>query len=133
MVTFSRRCISVLKEHKGHMSENIRSHLFKASNVVITCSSSGKLTTSLVEYWRDHVLLPSLGPTEEISTHLGLLGRTDRRKGVIRSHFRSTRLEEPKKTTDQIQPLDVFFNRQMKVIPRRLFEHLLLDELDIKH
>ena len=34
------------KEPKGHMSENIRSHLFKASNVVITCSSSGKLTTS---------------------------------------------------------------------------------------
>lgn len=50
-----------LKEHKGYMSENIRSHLFKASNVVITCSSSGKPTTSLVEYWRDHVLLPSLG------------------------------------------------------------------------
>lgn len=49
-----------LKEPKGHMSENIRSHLFKASNVVITCSSSGKLTTFSVEYWRDHVLLPSL-------------------------------------------------------------------------
>jgi hypothetical protein len=48
-----------LKEPKGHMSENIRSHLFKTSNVVITCSSSGKLTTSLVEYWRDHVLLLS--------------------------------------------------------------------------
>ena len=39
-----------LKEPKGHMNENIRSHLFKASNVVVTCSSSGKLTTSLVEY-----------------------------------------------------------------------------------
>ena len=36
-----------------------------------------------------------------------------------------------KKTTDQIQPLDVFFNRQMKVIPRRLYDRVLLDELDI--
>lgn len=42
-----------------------------------------------------------------------------------------TRLEVPKKTTDQIQPLDVFFNRQMKVILRRLYDRVLLDELDI--
>jgi hypothetical protein len=32
---------------------------------------------------------------------------------------------------DQIQPLDVFVNRQMKVIPRRLYDRVLLDELDI--
>jgi hypothetical protein len=39
-----------LKEPKGRISENIRSHLFKTSNVIVMCSSSGKLTTSLVEY-----------------------------------------------------------------------------------
>ncbi|CAF1673171.1 unnamed protein product, partial [Adineta ricciae] len=33
----------------------------KEPNGLITCSSSGKLSTSLVEYWRDNVLLPSLG------------------------------------------------------------------------
>ena len=47
-----------LKEPKGRMSGNIKSHLYKVDNVVVTCSASGKLTTSLVEYWCDHVLLP---------------------------------------------------------------------------
>lgn len=40
-----------------------------------------------------------------------------------------TTLEIPKKTTGQIQPLDVFFNGQMKVIPHRLYDRVLLDEL----
>ena len=34
-----------LKEASGHLSDNIRKDLFTASNVVITCSKSGKLTT----------------------------------------------------------------------------------------
>ena len=49
-----------LKEPKERMSEKIKAHLCKAENVVVTCSASGKLTTSLVEYWRDHVLPPSI-------------------------------------------------------------------------
>ena len=39
-----------LKEAKGRMSDNIKAHLYKADNVLVTCSASGKLTTSLVEY-----------------------------------------------------------------------------------
>ncbi len=120
-----------LKEPKGYISKNVRSHLFKTSNVVITCSSSGKLTTSLVEYWRDHVLLPSLGERKKfllISDCWG--GQTDG-KGIYDHIPGCTRLEVPKKTTNEIQPLDVFFNRQMKVIPRRLFDRVLLDELDV--
>ena len=39
-----------LKEPKGRMSDNIKAHLCKAENVIVTCSASGKLTTSLVEY-----------------------------------------------------------------------------------
>jgi hypothetical protein len=120
-----------LKEPKGHMSENIRSHLFKTSNVVVTCSSSGKLTTSLVEYWRDHVLLPSLGQRKKFLLISDCWGGQADGKGLYDHIPGCTRLEIPKKTTASIQPLDVFFNRQMKVIPRRLYDHVLLDELDI--
>ncbi|CAF1288700.1 unnamed protein product [Adineta ricciae] len=42
-----------------------------------------------------------------------------------------TRVEIPKKMTDQIQPLDVFFKRQMKVIPRRSYDRVLLDQVNI--
>ncbi|CAF4575949.1 unnamed protein product, partial [Didymodactylos carnosus] len=49
-----------LKEANGRMSENIKANLPQMKNVVVTCSASGKLTTSLVEYWRDKCLIPSL-------------------------------------------------------------------------
>ena len=120
-----------LKESKGHLSENIRWHLFKESNVVITCSSSGKLTTSLVEYWRDHVFLPSLGKHEKLLLISDCWGGQTDVKGLCDRIPGCIRLEIPKKTTDQIQPLDVFFNRQMKVILPRLYDRVLLDELDI--
>ena len=50
-----------LQEPKGKMGANVKKKLFKPSNAIITCSSSGKLTSSLVSYWRDHCLLPSIG------------------------------------------------------------------------
>jgi hypothetical protein len=49
-----------LKEPTSKMSDNIKNHLFKADNVVLTCSASGKLTTSLGQYWRDNVLASSI-------------------------------------------------------------------------
>ena len=64
MISLSEKIVGhiyfCLKEPKGRMSDNIKAHLYKADNVVVTCSASDKLTTSLVEYWRDHVLLPSI-------------------------------------------------------------------------
>jgi hypothetical protein len=36
-----------------------------------------------------------------------------------------------KKTTALIQPLDAFLNKQMKVIPRGIYDRVMLDELDI--
>jgi hypothetical protein len=41
------------------------------------------------------------------------------------------RFEVPWKTTSKIQPLDVFFNRQWKVIVRKVYERVVLDEIDI--
>ena len=43
------------------MGEQAKRHLFQPKNVVITCSGSGKLTTSLVEYRRDNCFLPLVG------------------------------------------------------------------------
>jgi hypothetical protein len=120
-----------LKEPKGHMSENIRSHLLKTSNVVVTCSSSGKLTTSLVEYWRDHVLIPSLAQRKKFLLISDCWGGQKDGKGLYDNIPGCTRVEIPKKTTSRIQPLNVFFNRQMKVIPRRMYDRVMLDGLDI--
>ncbi|CAF0938809.1 unnamed protein product [Adineta ricciae] len=49
-----------LKEVNGRMGDNIKGNLPQLKNVVVTCSASSKLTISLVEYWRNECLIPSL-------------------------------------------------------------------------
>ena len=120
-----------LKKPKQRMSDNIKAHPYKADNVVVTCSASGKLTTSLVEYWRDHVLLPSIS----LSSRSVLLsdnwsGQSDA-KGIYKKIKGLYRLEIPPKTTPKIQPLDVFFNRQYKVIAHKVYDLVILDDINI--
>ncbi|CAF1370406.1 unnamed protein product [Adineta ricciae] len=107
-----------LKEVNGRMSDNIKANLPQLKNVVVTCSASGKLTTSLVEYWRKECLIPSLTSQSVLLLSDSWPGQTSG-KGIYESIKGLKRLEIPWKTTSTIQPLDVFFNRQWKVIVRR--------------
>ena len=111
-----------------HILLDIKRKLFPASNIVLTCSSSGKLTTSLVEYWRDHVL--------RVSAPAQFLLLSDYWPGQRNADIYSTvrgckRLEILPHTTSRIQPLDVFFNRQWKLIVRRIFDHIQLNDIAI--
>ena len=47
-----------LKEASGRLGDTVKKNLLAPSNIVLTCSKSGKLTSSLIEYWRDNVLAP---------------------------------------------------------------------------
>ncbi|CAF1528982.1 unnamed protein product, partial [Didymodactylos carnosus] len=96
-----------LKEPTGHLSDPVRKSLFQADNVVVTCSKSGKLITSLVECWVDKVLQPTVKDKKclLLSDYWG--GERDV------NHYEKVknleRLEIPKKTTSMIQPLDVCY------------------------
>jgi len=110
-------------------SDRIKENLFNASNVVVTCSASGKLTTSLVSYWVDKVLRPSLsGKTLLISDCWN--GQGDN-KGLYDGIKGLFRVEIPAKTTSYRQPLDIYFNRQLKVLARRIYDRVTLDEINI--
>ena len=120
-----------LKESKERMSDNIDAYLYKADNVTVICSASGKLTTSLVEYWPGHVLLPSIS----LSSRSLLLsdswpGRNDA-KGIYKKIKGLYRLEILPKTTPKIQSPDVFSNRQYKVIAHRVCDRVILDDINI--
>ena len=113
------------------MSDNIKAHLYKADNVVVTCSASGKLTTSPVEYWRDHVLLLFISlSSRNLLLSDSLSGQSDA-KGIYKKIKGLYRLEIPPKTMPKTQPLDVFFNRQCKVTAHRVYDRVILDDINI--
>ena len=115
------------------MGEQVKRHLFQPKNVVITCSASGKLATSLFEYWRDNCFLPLVGAKCLLlsDSYLG----EDREvlyqpencgdKKVIH-------LQIPQNTTDKLQPLDCYFNRQIKNFLKACYHRVALDGLEIQ-
>ena len=107
---------------------DIRSKLFPASNVIVTCSQSGKLTTSLVEYWRDHVLRP-FAPSNSVLLSNSWPGQ--RSSDIYSSVKGCKRLEIPAHTPSRIQPLDVYFKKQWKLIAHRIFDHIQLHGIAI--
>ncbi|CAF1380908.1 unnamed protein product [Didymodactylos carnosus] len=116
----------------GKMGEQVKKNLFEPKNVVITCSSSGKVTTSLVDYWRYHCFLPL------VDTKCLLL--SDSYPGQCHAETyepkncggkQVTRLQIPQNTTDQLQLLDCYFNRQIKNFLKACYNRMALDELDI--
>ena len=93
----------------GKMGEQVKKHLFQPKNVTITCSSSGKLTTSLVDYSRDNCFLPLIGAK--------CLLLWDSYSGQSREEIylpqnckgkHMTRLQIPQNSTADLQPLDLF-------------------------
>ena len=107
-----------LKEPSGHLSERVKRNLFYAKNIVLTCSKSGKLTSSLVAYWHDHCLIPNISLKvllliDSFPTHANpeIIYRN-----LTNFEYRII----PPKTTSIIQPIDIYYNRQYKIMVRRI-------------
>ncbi|CAF2120193.1 unnamed protein product [Rotaria magnacalcarata] len=121
-----------LQEPTGKMGETVKKNLFEPSNVIITCSSSGKLTSSLVTYWRDNCLLPYIGKKCLLLSD-SWSGQNDAsiydKVNCKNKHL--TRIQIPQKTTNELQPLDVYYNRQMKNFIKKIYSRVNLDEIPI--
>ena len=133
MITMSDRHIGplflCLKEASGYLSGNIKKDLFTASNVVVSCSKSGKLTTSLVQYWIDNVLKPTIGNQKCLLLFDYSAGQCNETLYADLKYLK--RLEIPMKTTAIIQPCDVYYNRQYKYLVRKMYHHVRLYGLNI--
>ncbi|CAF1252143.1 unnamed protein product [Didymodactylos carnosus] len=121
-----------LQEPKGKMGELVKRGLFEPKNVVIACSSSGKLTSSLVRYWRDKCLLPFVG-NESLLLSDSLPGQGDEELYTQQEcgGKKVQRLAIPPKTTSDLQPLDCYTNRQIKNFIKKCHQRVALDELDV--
>ena len=118
-----------LKEPSGRLTENVKKSLFQTKNIILTCSKSGKLSTSLLQYWRDNVLEPAIGTNKFLL--ISDSWDVQSNKTLYEKLKNCQRIEIPKRTTSWIQPLDVYFNRQFKAIARKVYDHIRLDNIDI--
>ncbi|CAF1460214.1 unnamed protein product, partial [Rotaria sordida] len=117
-----------LKEPLGRIGDNVKKNLFHAKNIILTCSKSGKLTSSLVTYWVNQCLFPNLrSRTLLLVDSLPHQVHPEVYEGLKHFEYRVI----PPKTTSMIQPLDVYYNRQHKKIVRRIYDHVRLDEINI--
>ena len=93
---------------------------------------SGKLTTSLAEYWTDNCFLPLLGAKRSLLPD-SYPGQNRRELDQPEScdGIKVTSLPIPQNTTDELQPLDSYFNRQIKTFLKVCYHRVALDELDI--
>ena len=94
-----------------------------------TCSSSGKLTSSLVLYWRDQCLAPHIGDKSLLLSD-SWSGQNDRKiySDLLRKKKDVKRIMIPQHTTGELQPLDKYFNRQLKNFLKTLYHRVDMAE-----
>lgn len=49
-----------LQEPTGKLGPRVKQPMYQACNIHVTCSKSGKLTKTHVEYWAENILSPSV-------------------------------------------------------------------------
>ena len=114
------------------MDDIVKRRLFQAKNIVITCSSSDKLMNSLVKYWRDKVLVPSIGRKTLLLSDSWSGENGDNIDNDLKSIGKAVhRIQIPPRTTSDIQPLDKSFNRQIKNFAKKLYNRVALDQLNV--
>ena len=119
-----------LQESDGKTGERAKKNLFQPSNVVITCSKAGKLTSSLVRYWCEKYL----GSSVDKQCLLLSYSYSEQNDPKIYQDIPSKSIQRimiSKNTTCDIQPLDRYFNRQMRIFVKGLYHHVALEQIDI--
>src|SRR6185437_1846351 len=119
-------------ELAGRMRTRVEETYFQAPNVEVTCSSLGKLTTSLFERYVDYVLGPLLtGDCLLLLDSWGGQQSDECFQGIENLGFTCTRLRIPEGAMPTTQPLDVFYNRQYKGVVKKFYDHVSTQGLNI--
>jgi len=120
-----------LQEKSGRLGPIVQLNLFPAPNVTVTCSTSGKLTSTLVEYYLDQVLLKAVDKDFMLVLD-SWTGQKDR--GIFENRFGidgkplCTLKYIPEKCTDTCQPLDTTFHLQLKYFAKAIYAEASLAE-----
>jgi hypothetical protein len=118
----------VLQEPNGTFGVNVKKGLFQPENLLVECSSSGKVTTSILNIYYEEILKKNFTKLALIHDTFAVKFQRDKFSECFQKD--SMRLQIPQKCTSTHQPLDVFVFRQWKNFAKRCYNRVALDELN---
>lgn len=108
-----------MQEKDGEFGPRVKESLRSLpENIVLTCTKSGKMSSSSIQFWVNSCL------KQEICENKSLLIQDSWPGQKKIEHTNLKVLTIPPKTTRWIQPLDVYFFRQFKIIIRRISDYI---------
>lgn len=118
-----------LQEKSGKLGPRVKQDVerFLPPNVTLTCSTSGKMSTSLTEYFLEKQVVPNVNDKflwivdswtghTNMQTYEKVFGHSGRPRCVVKII--------PEKCTPLAQPLDTTFHRQLKYLAREVLAGL---------
>jgi hypothetical protein len=121
-----------LKEINGEFGPNVERDLFKADNVFVVCSTSGKLTKNLVKEFAKNIIKPNINQDflllvdswpghNKINIYNDVFPNINCNLQII-----------PPGTTEEIQPADRVLFFQWKYFVKMMYSHIDLEDLNIE-
>ncbi|CAL8085079.1 unnamed protein product [Orchesella dallaii] len=119
-----------LQEPSGKFGPIVKKGLFTCNNVVAECSKSGKLNKELVRNWFENAFLPATSSKSLLL--LDSWSGHDEKVCVLATAENPCKIEKiPPRTTAIAQPLDVYFFRQWKILTKKIYDRVSLDNLTV--
>lgn len=119
-----------LQESTGKLGPRVKQEVeaYLPPNVTLTCSSSGKMNTSLNEYFIQKQMVPivekdfmclvdSWGGHKDLASYSKFFGKRNKMPEINLKII-------PEKCTPFVQPLDTYFHRQLKLLAREILAAL---------
>lgn len=120
-----------LQEQTGRLGDQVQARLFSAPNLCITCTKSGKLNKSQVKYFFENVAKPFIfGRILYILDSWGCHIQCDAYNDLGEGNDLLVKVI-PKNGTSIGQPLDVYFNRELKYFVKRVSSYANLHDYEI--
>lgn len=127
---FIGKLLICLQEPKGKLGPRVSESLEIPENIYLVVSKSGKLDKGLMASWVEECVQPLCKDKKIALMYDSWTGQTD--ETIYTSIGENcTRLQIPAKATSLIQPLDKYIFRQYKIFRRKIFERVVLDNLDV--
>lgn len=118
-----------LKESDGKFGPRVLQNIIIPENIVLDCSSSGKVTKTNLQFFYEHLVNNTITGRSIIVEDSFTTHKTDFTNIVAHPIIKKT--IKPG-TTRFCQPLDLYFFRQFKIIIRRIDNHSRLCEPNVK-